>query len=211
MEAERYAVSRVVSKTNTKKYRDLTSFLCNFFRMVFFSSVTLDALQHYWISRWFRKGLSFFYLPRFCCLERVLSRPLLVCVFAKLLWHKFSNYNILQMCFLFASECLPLQGRENYFTKNVGMWCICGSSDNVRCTDLFFEWSHDMPGHVCYQGIKLANEIKSGWPFCSYLEMLSHQIYWWWMQKIILGSVLKVCVGLHLNRMKVHLCPWKYW
>lgn len=61
------------------------------------------------------------YLPNFCCLECVKSQILLVYVFAQLLWHIFSNYNILQMCFLFAFECLPLQGRENYFTKNVGM------------------------------------------------------------------------------------------
>lgn len=89
--------------------------------MGFFRSVTLDALQYYWISEWVREWLSFFYLPNFGCLECGLSQPYLVRVFAKLLWHKFSDYNILQMCFLFASECLPLQGRENYFSKDVSM------------------------------------------------------------------------------------------
>lgn len=47
----------------------------------------------------------------------------------------------------------------------------------MRYIDLFFNWSHDMPGHVRCQGIRLANEIKSGWPFCSYLETLSYHLY----------------------------------
>lgn len=32
----------------------------------------------------------------------------------------------------------------------------------MRCIELFFKQSYDVSGHVCYQGIKLANEMKSG-------------------------------------------------
>lgn len=40
-----------------------------------------------------------------------------------------------------------------------------------------FKQFHDVSGHACYQGIKLANEMKSGWPFYSYLELWQQTIY----------------------------------
>lgn len=48
----------------------------------------------------------------------------------------------------------------------------------MRCIELFFKQSYDVSGHqtVCYQGIKLVNEIKSGRPFCC-LEMATDQIH----------------------------------
>lgn len=45
----------------------------------------------------------------------------------------------------------------------------------MRCIELFFKWSHDMSGYICYQGIKLANEIRV--TFYSYLEMAADQIH----------------------------------